>query len=135
MDGDGSIEQLMLVGEGSQHGVFISAYHKVGYDIDRDGTVDVEASGYAGNGSNGLGALAIEDLTGELTSTLNLVTPGLSYAVDSYGIQMTSVNLSMHSITQGTFHFSNLDLHYTANFLVNANPSISANLSLSLIHI
>ena len=74
MDGDGSIEQLMLVGEGSQHGVFISAYHKVGYDIDRDGTVDVEASGYAGNGSNGLGALAIEDLTGELTSTLNLVT-------------------------------------------------------------
>ena len=129
MDGDGSIEQLMLVGEGSQHGVFISAYHKVGYDIDRDGTVDVEASGYAGNGSNGLGALAIEDLTGELTSTLNLVTPGLSYVVDSYGIQMTSVNLSMHSITEGTFHFSNLDLRYTANFLVNANPSISANLS------
>ena len=129
MDGDGSIEQLILVGEGSQHGIFISAYHKVGYDIDRDGAVDVEAGGYAGNGSNGLSPLTIEDTTGELTSTLNLITPGLSYTSDGYGVQMASVNLSMHSITEGTFQFSNLDLYYTADFLVNANPSITGNLS------
>ena len=129
MDGDGSIEQLMLVGEGSQYGIFISAYHKVGYDIDRDGAVDVEAGGYAGNGSNGLAPLTVEDTTGELTSTLNLFTPGLDYTSDSYGIQMASVNLSMHSITEGTFAFSNLDLYYTANFLVSANPTISSNLS------
>ena len=45
MDGDGSIEQLMLVDEDPNCGVFISAYHKVG-DIDRDDTVDVEAGGY-----------------------------------------------------------------------------------------
>ena len=28
MDGDGSIEQLVLTGEGNQHGVFVSAYHR-----------------------------------------------------------------------------------------------------------
>ena len=35
MDGDGSIEQLVLVGEGSHHGVFLSAYHKVGTTLTR----------------------------------------------------------------------------------------------------
>ena len=129
MDGDGSIEQLMLVGEGNQHGIFISAYHKVGYDIDRDGMVDVEAEGYAGNGSNGLSMLMIEDITGELTNTLNVLTPGLPYTSDGYGIQMAAVNLSMHSITEGTFTYSGLEVHYTADFLVNTNPSISGNLS------
>jgi hypothetical protein len=129
MDGDGSIEQLVLVGEGSQNGVFISAYHKVGYDIDQDGVVDVEGKGYAGNGSNGLSMLMIEDTTGELTTTLNFLSPGLPYASDGYGIQMSPVNLSMHSITEGTFTLSGLDVHYTADFLVNANPSVSGNLS------
>ncbi len=84
MDGDGSIEQLMLVGEGPQNGVFISAYHKVGYDIDRDGVVDVDAEGYAGNGSNGLSMLMIEDTTGELTTTLNVLSPGLPYTSAGY---------------------------------------------------
>ena len=129
MDGDGSIEQLMLVGEGNQHGVFISAYHRVGYDIDRDGMVDVGAEGYAGNGSNGLSMLMIEDTTSELTNTLNVLSPGLPYTSDGYGIQMAGVNLSMHSITEGTFTLSGLEVHYTADFLVNANPSVSANLS------
>ena len=129
MDGDGSIEQLVLVGEGSQNGVFISAYHKVGYDIDQDGLVDVEGEGYAGNGSNGLSMLMIEDTTGELTTTLNVLSPGLPYTSDGYGIQMSPVNLSMHSITEGTFTLSGLDVHYTADFLVNANPSVSGNLS------
>ena len=63
MDGDGSNEHLVLVGEGSQYGVFISAYHKVGYDMDQDGQADVEAEGYAGNGSNGLSMLMIQDNT------------------------------------------------------------------------
>jgi len=132
MDGDGSIEQLVLVGEGSQHGVFISAYHKVGYDIDEDGYADVSAEGYAGNGSNGLPMLMIQDGTGALTSSLNILSPGLPYTSDDYGIQMAWVNLSMHSITEGEFTFSGLDIHYTADFLVNTNPSLAGNLSNAL---
>ena len=38
-----------------------SAYHKVGYDIDQDGSVDFGAEGYAGNGTNGLSMLMIQD--------------------------------------------------------------------------
>ena len=129
MDGDGSIEQLILAGEGTQHGVFISAYHRVGYDIDKDGGVDVEAGGYAGNGSNGLSMLVLQDTTGNFTTSLNVITPGLDYTLDDYGIQMASINLSMHSITEGTFTFSNLDVRYTSDFLVNTNPSLTGNLS------
>ena len=129
MDGDGSIEQLILAGEGSNHGVFISAYHRIGYDIDKDGAVDVEAGGYAGNGSNGLSPLMLQDTTGNFTTSLNVLSPGLPYTSDGYGTQMAAVNLSMHSITQGTFTFDNLDIRYVANFLVNSNPSLSGNLS------
>ena len=50
----------------------------------------------------------------------------------SYGIQMAFVNLSMHSITEGEFTFSGLDVRYTADFLVNANPSLTGNLSNAL---
>ena len=129
MDGDGSIEQLVLTGEGNQHGVFISAYHRIGYDIDKDGAVDVQAGGYAGNGSNGLSPLMLQDTTGNFTTSLNVLSPGLPYISDGYGTQMAPVNLSMHSITQGTFTFDNLDIRYVANFLVNSNPSLSGNLS------
>ena len=132
MDGDGSIEQLVLVGEGSHHGVFLSAYHKVGYDIDQDGSVDFGAEGYAGNGSNGLSMLMIQDTSGNLTTSLNILSPGLPYVSDGYGIQMAFVNLSMHSITEGEFTFSGLDVRYTADFLVNANPSLTGNLSNAL---
>ena len=129
MDGDGSIEQLVLTGEGNQHGVFISAYHRIGYDIDKDGAVDVQAGGYAGNGSNGLSPLMLQDTTGNFTTSLNVLSPGLPYISDGYGTQMAPVNLSMHSITLGTFTFDNLDIRYVANFLVNSNPSLSGNLS------
>ena len=132
MDGDGSNEHLVLVGEGSQYGVFISAYHKVGYDMDQDGQADVEAEGYAGNGSNGLSMLMIQDNTGNLTQTLNVLSPGLPYTSDDYGIQMGWVNFSMHSLTKGDFTFSGLDIRYTADFLVNTNPSLAGNLSNAL---
>ena len=129
MDGDGSIEQLVLAGEGNQYGVFISAYHRVGYDIDKDGAVDVGAGGYAGSGSNGLAPLLLQDTTGNFTASLNVLSPGLPYTSDVYGIQMASVNLTMHSITEGEFTYSNLDVRYVANFLVNSNPTLSGNLS------
>ena len=129
MDGDGSIEQLILAGEGAQQGIFISAHHRVGFDLDKDGVNDVSGEGYAGNGSNGLSMLTVQDTSGNFTSTLNVLTPGLPYTTDAYGIQMSPVNLTMSSITKGTFTFSNLEVDYTANFVVSNNPSITANLS------
>ena len=42
------------------------------------------------------------------------------------------VNFSMHSLTKGDFTFSGLDIRYTADFLVNTNPSLAGNLSNAL---
>jgi hypothetical protein len=129
LDGDGFIEHLVLAGEGSQHGVFISAWHQVGYDADNNGQIDFQAEGYAGNGSNGLPMLSIIDVDGNLTGILNFMSSGLSYSTDAYGIQMSEVNFSMQSLTAGAFTFSGLDVAYVSDFLVNVNPEITGNLS------
>ena len=132
LDGDGIKEHIVLGGEGSQLGVFISAWHTIGYDIEHDGMPDVNATGYAGDGSRGLAPLALQDLNGILSSRLNLISSGLNYTTDSYGIQMSPVTLSMHAMAEGVFTFSNLDLPYVADFLVNTNPQLSGNLSNAL---
>ena len=128
MDGDGSIEQLILAGEGSQHGVFISAYHRIGYDIDRDGAVDVEAGGYAATAATGCPPDA-PGHHGEFHHFTERPLPRTALYLRRLWHQMAAMNLSMHSITEGVFTFDNLDIRYVANFLVNANPSLSGNLS------
>jgi hypothetical protein len=132
LDGDGFVEHVVLAGEGNQHGVFVSAWHQVGYDIDQNGDADIESQGYAGNGSNGLASLSIVDTNGSLTSTLNSLLPGMAYQSDAYGIQMSDVQFNMQSLTAGEFHFSNLNFMYTADFLINTNPHITGNLSNAL---
>jgi len=129
MDGDGFVEHLVLAGEGQQHGVFISAWHRIGYDVDQNGQVDFSAGGYAGNGSNGLGMLSIQDMDGNLTNILNFMSAGRNYTSDSYGIQMSEVNFSMHSLAEGVFTFSDVEITYLADFLVNSNPHLSGNLT------
>ena len=132
LDGDNFEEHLVLAGEGQQHGVFISAWHKIGYDYDHNGDVDLSAQGYAGNGSNGLSPLSIIDAYGNLTNELNLMSSGWVATPDAYGIQMAEVNFSMHSMTDGEFNFGNVEMNYLADFLVNSNPHISGNLSNAL---
>ena len=129
MDGDGFVEHLVLAGEGQQHGVFISAWHRIGYDVDQNGQVDFAAGGYAGNGSNGLGMLSIQDMDGNLTNILNFLSAGRNYTSDDYGIQMSEINFSMHSLADGVFTFSDVEVTYVADFLVDANPHLSGNLS------
>ena len=129
LDGDGFVEHLVLSGEGQQHGVFISAWHRIGYDVDQNGQVDFSAGGYAGNGSNGLGMLSVQDLDGNLTGMLNVLAPGRNSTSDSYGIQMSEVNFSMHSLVEGVFTFSDVEVTYLANFLVDRNPHLSGNLT------
>ncbi len=129
LDGDGIMEHIVLAGEGNQQGVFVSAYHRVGYDVDQNGQADVEALGYAGNGSNGLQPLAVVDTTGSWTDSLNTILPGLNTTTDAYGIEMTEVNMTMQAIAAGTFGFSSLDVVYLASFFVNTNPHVTSNLS------
>ena len=132
LDGDGFDEHLVMAGEANQYGVFISAWHSIGYDMDKNGDVDLSAQGYAGNGSYGLPMLSVQDINGNLSSTINMMSSGWNYTSDSYGIQMSEVNVSMSSMTAGTFVFDNLDVNYVADFLVNINPHVTGNLSNAL---
>ena len=132
LDGDGFKEHLVLAGEGTQHGVFVSGWHRVGYDVDSNGEVDFSAEGYAGNGSNGLSMLSVVDLEGNLTGMLNFMSNGLNSTSDAYGVSMSQVSFSMDSLTDGEFTFSNLNIVYHADFLVNINPHLSGNLSNAL---
>ena len=129
MDGDGIAEQIVLAGEGTQLGVFISAWHEIGYDVDQNGIPDIEAKGYSGNGTNGLSMLGIEDPFGNLTADLNTLSMGRTYSTDSYGIQMSNINFTMTSLTEGHFMYSNLSMTYISEFLVNTNPHLSGNLT------
>lgn len=129
LDGDTVPEQLVVAGEGNQKGLFISAWHQVAYDIDHNVMMDVSTKGYGGNGSNGLAPISIEDPFNNLTSQLSPLTFGWDSTVDGYGVEMSSVNLSMYSATSGTFVFSNLSIIYSHDFFIDTNPSVSSNLT------
>ena len=129
MDGDGIVEQIVHAGEGSNLGVFISAWHEIAYDVDQNGIPDIESKGYSGNGTNGLSMLGIEDPFGNLTAELNTLSMGRNYSTDDYGIQMSEINFTMTSLTEGNFVYSNLRMNYFTEFLVDTNPHLSGNLT------
>ena len=128
-DGDGIREHVIVAGEGSQHGVFIGGWHEIGYDVDHNSVMDYTASGYAGNGSNGLPPLEILDPVNNLSSDLGMMSYSWDWTVDGYGIQMSPVNFSLGSLGNGTFHFSELNITYNADFQVNFNPHPVGNLT------
>ena len=131
MDGDGSIEQLVLVGEGSHHGVSFLPTTRSATTSTRTAVLISVRKGMRQRHQRSFDADDPRQ-SGNLTTSLNILSPGLPYVSDGYGIQMAFVNLSMHSITEGEFTFSGLDVRYTADFLVNANPSLTGNLSNAL---
>ncbi len=128
-DGDGIREHVIVAGEGTQHGIFIGGWHEISYDIDHDLVMDYSASGYAGNGSNGLPPLEILDPLNNLSTNLGTMSYSWPYSSDDYGIMMSPVNFSLDTLGNGTFHFSELNVTYNADFQVNFNPHPTGNLS------
>jgi len=129
LDGDGVNEHVIVAGEGNATGVFVSAWHQISIDVDNNGQEDLEAQGYSGDGSLGLSALTIEDTFGNLTALLNSMSLTRPSTVDGYGITMSPVNFSVTAEANGNFHFANLTMIYTSDFLVDVNPHLSGNLS------
>ena len=72
MDGDGVLEQVVMAGELTK-GVFISAWNSISLDANGDGNVEIEHSGYAGDGSNGLDGLTIMDDNNAISTQINPV--------------------------------------------------------------
>ena len=129
LDGDGIREHIVVAGEGSQHGVFVGAWHEIGYDVDKNSVLDFTASGYAGNGSNFLEPLQILDPNNNLSSQLSAMSFSWPWTTDGYGIQMSPVNFSLNTLAEGMFTFGDLNITYDTEFQVNINPHPSGNLS------
>lgn len=129
MDGDGLEEQIIIAGEGSLTGLYVSAWHTIEIDIDNDGNADLEATGYAGDGVLGQAPLAIEDPFGEMYSILSPQMSAGGYTTDGYGISMSQYSFNFSANSNGSFNLSQLDFGYDIDFRVDINPHSSGNLT------
>ena len=129
IDGDGISEHLVVAGEGVDLGLFVSAWHRIGLDVDKNGDEDLVTQGYSGNGSLGVNPLTVEDPLGNLTGLLNSVASTWQGNADGYGNTMAPVNMSVNTQADGMFHFSNLNIQYQSDFLIDTNPFFTGNLT------
>ena len=124
-DGDGLSEQAIVAGE-STTGLFIGAWQTIEWDLEGDGTIDMEIEGYAGSGTS-LNTtdegLLINSITNELLNT------PLIY--DNYDTPWGVMDPVVRSIGAGTITQSNLNMSYSSTFSVDTNPT-NGNLSNSL---
>ena len=129
MDGDGLDEQIIIAGEGNVTGLYISAWHTIELDINKDGITDLSATGYAGDGALGQEPLEISDPFGEMYSILSPLMNVGGYTTDGYGISMSEYTFNFSANGVGTFNLSQLDFGYNADFIVDTNPHSSGNLT------
>ena len=129
MDGDGLDEQIIIAGEGNITGLYISAWHTIEVDIDKDGNSDLSAAGYAGDGLLGQEPLEIFDPFGEMYTILSPLMSVGGYTTDGYGISMSQYTFNFTANSSGTFNLSQLEFGYNADFIVDTNPHTSGNLT------
>ena len=129
MDGDGLDEQIIIAGEGNLTGLYISAWHTIEVDMDKDGISELSATGYAGDGILGQPPLVIEDTFGEMYQILSPQMGAGGYTTDGYGISMSQYTFNFTANSIGSFNLSQLDFGYDSDFRVDTNPHSSGNLT------
>ena len=128
MDGDGVLEQVVMAGELTK-GVFISAWNSISLDANGDGNVEIEHSGYAGDGSNGLDGLTIMDDNNAISTQINPVLLTLPRLSNMYGVDVANITIELSSNSAGSFNLTNLDIGYDAEFRIDINPHATMNLT------
>ena len=131
MDGDGVLEHIISAGE-SSFGVFIGGWHTIGLDANSDGNLEITSTGYAGDSSNGLDPLLVNDYGNLLKANLSTYISNQGSDIDLYGISMVNVSMTFTSSGSGEVNYSDLSLGYDCKFAVDGNPSVLFNLSNSL---
>ncbi|MEZ8139996.1 MAG: hypothetical protein QMC43_05500 [Candidatus Poseidoniaceae archaeon] len=129
MDGDGLDEQIIIAGEGNLTGLYISAWHTIEVDFNKDGISELNATGYAGDGVLGQPPLVIEDQFGEMYQILSPQMGVGGYTTDGYGISMSQYDFNFTANSIGSFNLSQLDFGYDFDFRVDINPHSSGNLT------
>lgn len=131
MDGDGVVEHIVSAGENSK-GVFIGGWHSIELDADGDGNPEMSRTGYAGDSSNGLDPLVMTDDADGIRDDLLQIITSLPTSIDGYGISMINFSMNVKASGNGEFNYSELDIGYDCNFLVDINPHLIGNLTNSL---
>ena len=128
LDDDGNVEHFVPVGESDQ-GLFIGAWHRIGLDIDSDGSDDINASGYARSAADGLPMLTLNDNNHRAALILDNILRGTVAMPDIYGNELASINLDLNSTINGTFNFTSMNLGYDIELAIHMNPNPSGNLT------
>ena len=124
IDGDGVPEHIVAGGE-STHSIFIAGHHNLLVDFDSDTTAEVNISGYAGNGSQGIDEIEWMDTMGSLPgivqSELTASTPSIT---DFYGIDHSTLQPDAHVRGEGNVLGSELLVTYSLTATVDTNPGL-----------
>ena len=87
------VPEHIVAGGEATNGIFIAGHHNLLVDFDGDTTTEVNISGYAGNGSQGIDVIEWMDtmgsLPGVIQSELTASTPSITdfYGIDHYTLQ------------------------------------------------
>ena len=117
LDGDGLDEQIVAAGEATP-GLFIGAWHSLEWDLEGDGTNEMEMSGYASS-TNPLSqsdqGLLITSISTELLNAASMF--------DYYDTRWSLMDPVARSMGAGTITQSALNMSYAATFVVETNPT------------
>ena len=113
INGDQNPEIIAFCGE-QDTGIFIDSWHKMSFDFDSDGLVELSAEGFAqaDSGANGTQLIRVTDSTGSIGNTIELNKQSYSLSTDSYGNDMMTISSAIDISTAGSVLFQNLRITY-----------------------
>jgi hypothetical protein len=115
MNGDNNPELIVYCGEQEQSkGIFIDSWHKMSYDFDGDGIVElsVEGFGQAESGANGSQPLRVTDSNGDIANTIDLNKASYNSALDAYGNDIMTISSEITLNSAGSVFLQNLKITY-----------------------
>lgn len=129
LDGDGHQEQVVTAGE-SQVGIFVGGWHRIGLDVEGDGTSEISTGDYAGTANTTHHTtLSVTDTVGAIKTALTGYVIGLPTSTDGYGVSMAHLNFTLETTANGVVNTTLFDIAYDARITVEDNPSVVGNLS------
>ena len=124
IDGDGVPEHIVAGGEAT-HSIFIAGHHNLLVDFDGDTTPEVNISGYAGNGSQGVDEIEWMDTMGSLPSIIQSeLTASTPSITDFYGIDHSTLQPDAYVRGEGAVLGSDLLMTYSLSTRVDTNPGL-----------
>ena len=113
INGDQNPEIIAYCGE-QNNGIFIDSWHKMNFDFDSDGIIELSAEGFAqaDSGANGSQLIRAADSTGSISNTIELNQQTYPTFTDAYGNDMMTISSIIDISTAGSVVFQNLRITY-----------------------